>query len=95
MYQALDSQGYDPFSVWNLPRPQAIALFSPETSLGQTLRAFYQAVQVYYPLEKPVEEELAVITAGVTFLHAVQLWWQECDRKSFSDHQEKNRPSKQ
>jgi hypothetical protein len=87
MYQALVLQGHDPFSVWNLPKPQAIALFPPETSLGQTLRAFERAVHSYYPSEESTEEGLAVITTGVTFLRAVQSWWQEYDPGSSSDHQ--------
>src|SRR5712692_4760168 len=88
-YQVLILQGHEPFSVWNLPKPQAIALLSPETSLGQTLRAFERAVRIYYPFEASEEEGLAVITTGATFLQAVQSWWQEHDRESVSDHQEK------
>jgi len=88
-YHVLILQGHDPFSVWNLPKPQAIALFSPETSLGQTLRAFERAVRISSPFEASEEEGLAVITMGVAFLQAVQAWWQEQDRESESIHQEK------
>jgi hypothetical protein len=87
VYQVLILQGHDPFSVWSLPKPQAIALLPPETSLGQTLRAFYRAVYIYYPTEESAEEGLQVITTGVTFLHTVKSWWHEHDRESSSDSQ--------
>ena len=87
VYQVLVLQGHDPFSVWSLPKPQAIALLPPETSLGQTLRAFNRAVHIYYPFEESVEEGLALITTGVTFLQTVQSWWQEYNRESKSDTQ--------
>jgi len=87
VYQVLVLQGHDPYSVWSLPKTQAIALLSPETSLGQTLRAFSRALHIYYPSEESAEEGLAVITTGVTFLHAVQSWWHEYDRESSSESQ--------
>lgn len=89
IYQVLVLQGHDPYSIWNLPKPQAMTLFPPNTALGQTLRAFYQAVQAYYPSEESVEKGLAVITAGVTFLQAVKAWWQEHEHghESLSDNQ--------
>ena len=87
MYHVLVLQGHDPFSVWSLPKPHAIALLPPETSLGQTLRAFYRAVHIYYPSERSAEEGLEVITTGVAFLHTVKAWWHECDRESSSDNQ--------
>jgi hypothetical protein len=73
-------QGHDPFTIWSLPKPQAIALLpldSLDSSLGQTIRAFYQAVQVYYPFEELDTEGLAVIETGVRFLQAVKSWWLE------------------
>jgi hypothetical protein len=76
VYQVLVLQGHDPFSIWSLSKAQAIALLPPETPLGQTSRAFYQAVQTYYPSEEVVGEGLAVIITGVAFLHTVQSWWQ-------------------
>jgi hypothetical protein len=76
-YQVLVLQGYDPFFIWSLPKSQAIALFPPETPLGQTSRAFYQAVQTYYPSGQVVGEGLTVIRTGVAFLYAVASWWQE------------------
>lgn len=82
MYQVLILQGHDPFSIWGLPKPQAMDLLPPETALGQTLRAFDQAVRSYYPSEGSAEAGLAVITAGVTFLHTVKSWWHEYDRES-------------
>jgi hypothetical protein len=87
VYQVLVLQGHDPFSIWSLPKPQAIALLPPETFLGQTLRAFYRAVQIYYPSEESAEEGLAVITTGVTFLHTVKSWWHEYDCERSSDNQ--------
>ncbi len=77
VYQVLVLQGHDPFFVWSLPKLQAIALLPPETALSQTLGAFYQAVNTYYPREASAEEGLAVILTGVTFLQAVKSWWYE------------------
>lgn len=87
VYQVLVLQGHDPFSVWSLPKSQAIALFPPQTSVGQTLRAFERAVHSYNPSEESTEEGLSVITTGVTFLHAVQSWWQEYESENYPSHQ--------
>lgn len=77
IYQVLILQGHDPFTIWSLPKPQAIALFPSDTPLGQTIRAFYQAVQTYYPYEQLLVEALAVIETGVNFLQTVKAWWEE------------------
>ena len=47
----------------------------PDTALGQIIRAFYRAVQVYYPTEETIAEGLVVIEAGVAFLQTVKSWW--------------------
>lgn len=75
LYQVLVLQGHDPFTVWSLPKPHAIELLPPDTPLGQTIRAFYEAVQTYYPYEQLQVEELAVIETGIAFLHNVKAWW--------------------
>jgi hypothetical protein len=77
VYQVLALQGHDPFTAWSLPKPQAIALMPSDTPLGQTIRAFYQAVQTYYPSEESVAEGLAVIETGIAFLQNVKTWWLE------------------
>jgi hypothetical protein len=77
VYQVLILKGHDPFTIWSLPKPQAIALLPPDTPLGQTIRAFYQAVQTYYPYEELVAEGLTVIEMGVSFLQTAKAWWQE------------------
>ncbi len=77
VYQMLILQGHDPFSIWRLPKPQAIALLPLDTPLGYTIRAFYQAAQSYYPSEKSVEKGLAVIETGIAFLQSVKAWWRE------------------
>lgn len=80
LYQVLVLQGRDPFTVWGLPKTQAIELLSPDTALGQTIRAFYQAVQTYYPYEQLQVEELTVIETGIAFLQSVKAWWLEHER---------------
>ncbi len=77
VYQVLILQGHDPFIIWSLPKPQAIALLPPGTPLGQTIRAFYQAVQTYYPYEELLMEGLMVIEIGVSFLQCVKTWWNQ------------------
>ena len=52
-------------------------MLSPGTALGQTIRAFYEAVQIYYPYEQLQVEELAVIETGIAFLQSVKAWWLE------------------
>ena len=80
VYQVLVLQGHDPFTVWSLPKPQAIELLPPDTSLGQTMRDFYQAVQTYYPHEQLLTEALVVIETGIAFLQSVKAWWMENER---------------
>ncbi len=77
VYQVLILQGHDPFTIWNLPKPQAIQLMQQNTPLGQTIRTFYRAVQVYYTSEETIEEGLSVIEAGVSFLQSVKAWLKE------------------
>lgn len=77
VYQVLILQGHDPFTIWSLPKPQAIALLPPDTPLGQTIRAFYQAAQTYYPYEELLVEGLTVIETGVSFLQTVKAWWNQ------------------
>lgn len=80
LYQVLVLQGHDPFTVWSLSKPEAIELLPPNTPLGQTIHAFYQAVQTYYPYEQLQVEELAVIVTGIAFLQSVKTWWLEHKR---------------
>ena len=82
VYQVLVLQGHDPFTIWSLPKPQALELLSPDTSLGQTIRAFYQAMQTYYPYEQLLVEALAVIETGIAFLQSIQSWWLEHEQSS-------------
>src|SRR5450759_739138 len=77
VYQVLILQGHDPFTIWSLPKPQAIALMPHDTPLGLTIRAFYRAAQSYYPSEETIEEGLMVIETGVSFLQTVKAWWEE------------------
>ena len=79
VYQVLVLQGHDPFTVWGLPKPEAIELLSPDTPLGQTIHDFYQAIQTYYPHEQSLTEALAVIERGIAFLQSVKTWWLETD----------------
>ena len=80
VYQVLILQGHDPFSIWSLPKPQAIELMPHDTPLGQTIRAFYSAAQSYYPSEKSMEKGLAVIETGIAFLQSVKAWWLKHER---------------
>jgi len=48
-----------------------------DAQVEATVRAFYQAAQTYYPLEKSIEEGLAVIETGIAFLQSVKAWWLE------------------
>src|SRR5215469_11362945 len=77
LYQVLTLQYDDAPRIWGLPKQQAIALLPQDTPLGKAIRAFYQAVQIYYPAEASVEQALAVIERGVTFLKAAKAWWSE------------------
>lgn len=77
LYQVLSLQQDDPIRMWGLPKESAIELLSPDTTLGRTIRTFYQAVRAYYPTEQSVEQALTVIERGIIFLQAVQAWWSE------------------
>jgi hypothetical protein len=75
LYQVLTLQYDDAPRIWGLPKQQAIALLPQDTPLGRAIRAFYQAVQTYYPAEASVEQALAVIETGVVFLRTAKAWW--------------------
>lgn len=77
LYQVLTLQYDDAPRIWGLPKQQAIALLPQDTPLGKAIRAFYQAVQIYYPAEASVEQALAVIERGVVFLRTAKAWWSE------------------
>jgi hypothetical protein len=75
LYHIATLQHSDPIVVWNLPKPDVIALLPPDTAVGGAIRAFYAAVRGYYPAEATVNGRLAVIARGVEFLAAAQAWW--------------------
>lgn len=77
LYQVVALQQTDPIRVWNLPKPAAIELLPPTSNLGQTIRAFDQAVRCYYPNEQFVADGLRVVETGMAFLHSVKRWWEE------------------
>jgi hypothetical protein len=75
LYQLLTLlQQQDPISVWNLPKPSAIAQLSEATAPGQSIRAFDVAVRAYYPAEATTDGALEVIRRGVDFLRAAKAW---------------------
>ena len=75
--QLLVLQGHDPFEVWRLPKPEALALLPATSPAGGAIRAFFHAVQTYYHTEQSIEEGLQVIATGVAFVQIAQGWWQE------------------
>ncbi|MFQ6100156.1 MAG: hypothetical protein ACE5OS_02825 [Anaerolineae bacterium] len=75
LYQVLTLQQDDVIRVWCLPKEQAIELLPMNTSLSQTIRGFYQAVQAYYPAEDSVEGALSIIESGIAFHEAAKSWW--------------------
>lgn len=77
LYHVATLQRGDPIAVWNLPKPDVIALLAAETPAGSAIRAFYAAVNEYYPAEASVDGMLDVITRGVAFLREAQQWWSE------------------
>lgn len=81
LYHIATLQHGDPIAVWNLPKPDVIALLPPDMAVGGAIRAFYAAVRDYYPDEATVDGRLAVIMRGVEFLCAAQAWWAEYQRR--------------
>ncbi len=81
LYQMFALQEDDAVQVWGLPKDQAIALFAPETALGQAIRAFYEQVYAYYTIQTAVAGALRVISSAVAFLSAAKSWWEENRRK--------------
>lgn len=75
LYQVLTLQQDDVINVWGLPKKEAIARLPEDTVLGQTIRAFYQAVKTYYPTESSLEGAFSVIESGFAFLTAAKQWW--------------------
>ena len=77
LYHIAALQTGDPIAVWNLPKPDVIALLPAESATGSAIRAFYAAVVAYYPAEASLEALLDVITRGVDFLREAQTWWSD------------------
>ena len=84
LYQVCCLRQADAIQVWQLPKPAVITLLPPEEPLGQTIRAFNQAVWTYYPLETSLADALQVIKTGVVFLQAVKAWTSELNHPSES-----------
>ena len=80
LYHIVTLQQSDPIAIWNLPKQDVIALLPPDTPIGGAIRAFHAAVNDYYPAEASVEGMLHVITCGVDFLNAAQVWWTDNQR---------------
>ncbi|MBX3010658.1 MAG: hypothetical protein KF832_04090 [Caldilineaceae bacterium] len=76
LYQVVVLQQGDPLRIWNLPKAAVIALLPSVSELGQTIRAYDQAVRSYYPAERPVAAGLKVLESGTAFLLAAKQWWQ-------------------
>jgi hypothetical protein len=70
-------QGHDPFKVWRLPKPEALALLPATSPAKGAIRAFFQAARTYYPTEQSTLEGLQVIATGMASLQAAHSWWQE------------------
>ncbi|MDQ6642850.1 MAG: hypothetical protein M3Y76_00170 [Chloroflexota bacterium] len=77
LYHVLTLQQDDPIYIWSLPKEKAIELLPSGTTLGQAIRVFYQAVQLYYPACSSVEQALLVIKNGVAFLQVAKSWLDE------------------
>ena len=77
LYQVCCLRQADAIRVWQLPKPEVIALLPQDGPLGRTIRAFNQAVWAYYPLETSLADALQVIKRGVDFLQAVKDWADE------------------
>jgi hypothetical protein len=77
LYHLVAWQARNPLEVWALPKAAVIARLSvAEEGLGQAIRGFHQAVTAYYQRPHRVDEALAVIEQGVTFLQHVHAWYQ-------------------
>ena len=77
LYHVVAWQARNPLEVWALPKEAVIArLSAAEAVLGQAIRSFYQGVTAYYQRPHRVDEALAVLEQGVTFLQHVHAWYQ-------------------
>ncbi len=75
LYHVLTIQQGNGIAIWQLSKHEAMKLLPKESSLAQTMQAFYSAVCIYYPAGTSVEEALKVIQTGLNFLQSVQTWW--------------------
>ena len=72
LYHLVAWQSHNPLEVWVLPKEAVIARLSvADKVLGQTIWGFYQGVTAYYQQPHQVDEALAVLEQGVTFLQQV------------------------
>ncbi len=77
LYHLLVLRTGDPIAVWNLPKPEAIALLPEHTLAGRAIRAFDVAVRAYYPAQASVDGALVVLENGLAFLHSALESWVE------------------
>ena len=76
LFQVLSLREGDPIRVWNKNKIEAMSLLPSDSTLGGTIREFYNALLAFYPTEQSVEDGLAVIEFGVAFLREVKAWWE-------------------
>ncbi len=70
-------QHADAVHVWGLPKPEAIALLPPASSVQCAITIFHATVVAYYEREASVENALAVLRQAVAFLSGARTWWEE------------------
>ncbi len=77
LYHVLTLQpAAEPFAVWSLPKPDAIAQTDPRSDLGRTVRGFYTNLRRHYaaPPERP-NTALTALPSGLAFLRAAADWY--------------------
>jgi hypothetical protein len=72
LYNLLVVRGGDPFEVWTLPKPVAMARLAAGEPPEPEYRAYYESLTAHPPAACTIKDLLAILERGVGVLHAVQ-----------------------
>ena len=77
LYHVLVLAGHagDPYAVWRLTKPEAIARAASIGEVGRTIRHFAHALSTHYATGETLPTALAALEAGVAFLRVAQCWY--------------------
>ena len=74
MYQVACLREPDPIRIWQLTKPEVVALLSDDPVVGPPLRRWWAVITTHYATGEPVDTALEALVSGVAFLEAAAIW---------------------